>query len=99
MYVNTEEIMLLASTVESTNNSITSALENVTAKMKSLNDSWGGAAGQKVISLFNEMKSDTGCIGAQKISVTDYVNFLKQRVSYGYEEIEKANEKLSDAFK
>ncbi len=97
MKVNTEEVMLLASDVEAVNNNITDALEKVSAAMKSLNNSWSGAAAEKVISRFNEINNN--CIEIQRAAVTDYVNFLKVRVSSGYEQIETSNVSLSDAFK
>lgn len=97
MKVNTEEVMLLASSVETTNNNITTALERVTSAMKSLNNSWSGAAGEKVVSRFNAINS--GCIEVQRLAVADYANFLKIRVSAGYEQVETANTSLSDAFK
>ena len=97
MKVNTEEVMLLASSIETTNNSITTALEKVNAAMKSLNNSWSGAAGEKVVSRFNAINS--GCIEMQRLAVIDYVNFLKIRVSSGYEQVETVNISLSDAFK
>lgn len=97
MFVNTAEVLLLAENINEINNNISNALEKVTSAMNSLNGSWSGAAGERAVSMFNSINS--GCIEVQRVAIADYANFLKQRISGGYEQIETINISLSDAFK
>lgn len=97
MFVNTDEVASLAGNIETLNNNITSALDNVTDSIRRLNNSWSGQAGEKAVSLFNALNN--GNIETQRLAIADYANFLKLRVSDGYEKVETANISLSDAFK
>ena len=51
MYVNTKDVMTLASTVEITNNKIADAADEVIAAMNRLYGSWDGASASAVVSL------------------------------------------------
>ena len=93
----TAEVLSLAENINAINNNISNALEKVTSAMNSLNGSWSGAAGERAVSMFNSINS--GCIEVQRVAIADYANFLKQRISGGYEQIETINISLSDAFK
>lgn len=97
MFVNTGEVATLASSIDTANNNINNALSDVTSAMSALKNAWGGEAGEKAISMFNAL--NTNCIEVQRLAISDYANFLRQRVASGYEQVETANMSLSDAFK
>ena len=97
MFVNTGEVVTLASSIDAANNNINNALNDVTSAMNALKSAWGGEAGEKAISMFNAL--NTNCIEIQRLVISDYANFLRQMVAFGYEQIESANTSLSDAFK
>lgn len=97
MFVNTDEVTSLAGNIDTSNNNIANALDNVTSAMNRLKGSWNGAAGERAAALFNELNSR--CIDVQRLAISDFANFLRQRVASGYEQVETANTKLSDAFK
>ena len=97
MFVNTDAVSSLAENIDTGNNNIKNALDNVTSAMNRLKGAWGGAAGEKAASLFYALND--GCIEVQRLAISDYANFLRQRISSGYEQVETANTALSDAFK
>jgi len=97
MYVNTKDVMTLASTVEITNNKIADAADEVIAAMNRLYGSWDGASASAVVSLFNNIKDN--CIEAQRSCVAEYARFLRERVALGYETVETQNTSLSELFK
>jgi len=97
MYVNTNDVMTLASTIESINNNIANAASDITSAMNRLNGSWDGASASAVMSLFNNIRDN--CIEAQRSCVAEYARFLRERVALGYEEVEKQNISLSELFK
>ena len=97
MYVNTNDVMTLASTIETFNNKIADAASDVTSAMNRLNSSWDGASASAVVSLFNNIRDN--CIEAQRSCVAEYARFLRERVALGYEDVEKQNISLSELFK
>lgn len=97
MYVNTKDVMSLASSIEAINNKIADEASDVKNAMSRLNGSWDGAAASAVISLFNSIRDN--CIEGQRVYVSEYVRFLRERVALGYEAVEEQNISLSELFK
>ena len=97
MFVNTDSVMAIAGEIDSINVKLTDSFSDVESVMVSLRNSWSGEAGEKVMSLFNSLK--TNGIEAQKAAVDGYTAFLRQVVADGYVKVENVNIKLSDQFK
>lgn len=97
MFVITESVMTLASTIEIANNKIADSASGVIAAMNRLYSSWDGASANAIVPLFTNIKDN--CIEAQRSCVAEYARFLRERVALGYDAVETQNTSLSELFK
>lgn len=95
--VDTNAIRNTAGKIASCNNQMKNEFTTIEAKMQSLQGTWSGSAADKATKSFAKIKNE---YNTTRYEVMDsYVSFLKQQVGVGFDEVEKANKKLADAFK
>ncbi|MDR1638855.1 MAG: WXG100 family type VII secretion target [Clostridiales bacterium] len=94
--INTQEVLNIASKLETDNNELKSLLERTTATFDSLASSWTGKASEASIGAYNEFSNKY--FGAYQATIDQYVKFLRIVVE-NYGEVETINTSLSDNFK
>lgn len=95
--LDTEQVLAIASQIESDNNKLKELLENTKASIDSLSATWTGQAAEETRTSYESFANK---FFQQYYDILDqYVKFLRSNVSDQYTDIESVNVKLSDAFK
>lgn len=95
--LDTEQVLAIASQIESDNNKLKELLENTKASIDSLSATWTGQAAEETRASYESFANK---FFQQYYDILDqYVKFLRSNVSDQYTDIESVNVKLSDAFK
>ena len=95
--LDTEQVMAIASQIESDNNKLKELLENTKSAINALSSTWTGQAADETRSSYEGFANK---FFQQYYDILDqYVKFLRTNVSEQYTETENVNIKLADAFK
>ena len=95
--LDTEQVLSIASQIESDNNKLKELLENTKSTIDSLSAAWTGQAADDTRAAYEGFANK---FFQQYYDILDqYVKFLRVNVSEQYTETENVNVKLSDAFK
>lgn len=97
MRVNTDQVLEIASNLESLNKKLTSNLQEGKSTIDGLSSIWEGEAAQETISSFDSFAAKY--FQNYEDIITQYVRFLRDNVAQGYFDTETANVSLADAFK
>lgn len=95
--VNSDRVNEIANDLENQNKKLKNELENTSNLMRKLGKSWESTAYRESNAAFQKF-SDEFSNNYEKV-ISNYVNFLRNQVSTGYTETEKANTDLASAFK
>lgn len=95
--LDTEQVMSIASQIETDNSQLKELLNNTKATIDSLSSTWTGQASDETRTSYEGFANK---FFQQYYDIIDqYVKFLRNNVSAQYTETENVNVKLSDAFK
>lgn len=94
--ISTDQVMQIASNLESLNKKLTEELNSGKATIDQLSNIWQGEAAQATISSFDEFAAKY--FQNYEDIISQYVTFLRG-VAEGYVETENTNVSLADAFK
>lgn len=95
--LDTDQVLSIASQIESDNNNLKELLENTKQAIDSLSATWTGKAADETRASYTEFSNK---YFQQYYDVLDqYVKFLRTNVSDQYSQTEQANTTLADAFK
>lgn len=95
--VNSDEVMKIASELENDNKNLKKELTTTSEIMESLKSSWDSSAYRESNKAFQAFEQEYST-NYEKI-ITDYVTFLRENVSTGYNTAEKANIDLASEYK
>lgn len=94
--INSEEVLAIASQIESDNQQLQQLLNDSKAVLDKLSTSWTGAAAEQTRSSY---ESFAGKYFQSYFDVLNqYVKFLRTNVAEQYVEVENTNVQLGDAF-
>lgn len=97
MTLDTEQVLSIASQIESDNQQLLELLQESKATVNALSSYWQGNAANETIASY---ESFSGKFFQQYHDILDqYVKFLRNNVASQYEQVEQVNTQLADAFK
>lgn len=97
MTLDTEQVMAIASQIESDNQQLLELLQESKATVDALSSYWQGKASDETRASY---ESFSGKFFQQYHDVLEqYVKFLRNNVAAQYEQVEQINTQLADAFK
>ncbi len=97
MTLDTEQVMAIASQIESDNQQLLELLQESKATVDALSSYWQGKAADETRASY---ESFSGKFFQQYHDVLEqYVKFLRNNVATQYEQVEQINTQLADAFK
>lgn len=95
--LDTEQVLAIATQIETDNNRLKELLENTKQTIDSLSSTWTGKASDETRASYAEF---SGKYFQKYFDVLEqYVKFLRTNVSDQYSQTETANESIADAFK
>ena len=95
--VSTEEVMAIASRIDSDNKRLEELLQESKTTLEGLGSTWTGKAAEQTRTAYASFSQK---FFQQYFDILDqYVKFLRSNVSAGYEETETGNISLADQFK
>lgn len=95
--IDSDQVMAIASQIENDNQQLHELLGESKTTVDSLTAYWTGPAAEETIASYD---SFAGRFFQTYFDILDqYVRFLRNNVSAGYEQIEQVNKQLADAFK
>lgn len=97
MTLDTDQVLTIAGEIEVLNKNLNDLLNESRATIDSLSSIWQGKAATATIDSYRTF-SEKYFQEYDKI-INQYILFLRQNVSEGYNQAESINEKLADAFK
>ena len=97
MTLDTEQVLAIASQIESDNQHLLELLQESKATVDALSSYWQGTASDETRASYD---SFSGKFFQQYHDILEqYVKFLRSNVAAQYEEVEQHNTQLADAFK
>lgn len=96
MTLDTDQVLAIASQIESDNQQLQRLLEDSKTTLDSLSASWTGQASEQTRSAYNSFS--TTYFQTYYDVLDQYVKFLRTNVSQQYQEAETVNTQLADAF-
>lgn len=101
IYANTDAIQEVAQNIASYNNSIQNQYSIVNTAISKIKNNWSGQAfeiAEKKYRIFHRCYYE-GTENTRYSVIDDFVKILNLSIADGYEQTEKLNTKLADAFK
>lgn len=95
--VNSDQVNKIADEMDLANKNLKNELNNTSNIMKNLGSSWDSSAYRESNTAFQKFEQEYS--NSYEKIISNYVTFLREKVSSGYVEVEKKNSDLSSAFK
>jgi WXG100 family type VII secretion target len=95
--INTDEVLSIASRLETDNTELKSLLERTKATIDSLGSSWTGQSSGATIEAYEEFSNKY--FQSYYDVIEQYVKFLREAVVVNYGEVETINTSIADSFK
>jgi len=101
IFANTDEIQKTAQTISNYNNTIQNRYDMVINSVKKVTNNWSGKASDTAQSRYRIIHRCyyEGTENTRYEVINNYVKALNEAVANGYNQTEKLNTKLADAFK